>query len=179
MNNAVQHCVTCKIEDTAILEVKFAMMYSTLIFGFGAIIFGAIHFDFVQYWISKIITPIRGNATLVGDWQITYEREGETVTEAIRIYAAFADVAYGDLYAELLGGGTALYRVRLEHQFDDIYSAVLKPATRSQIEIGMGVIEVDVKSRTATGKFINATRKRLDAGEKAQMREVVIAKVNA
>ena len=116
---------------------------------------------------------------MVGDWQITYEREGESVTEAVRIYAAFADVAYGDLHAQLLGGGTALYRVRLEHQFDDIYSAVVKPSTRSQIDIGMGVIELDVNSKTAKGKFINATRQRLNAGEEAQMREVVITKANS
>ncbi|MDB3936032.1 hypothetical protein N9383_04860 [Granulosicoccus sp.] len=154
-------------------------MISIIIFGFFAICFGAIHCESVQYWISKVITPTRRNSPLVGDWQITYEREGESVTEAVRIYAAFADVAYGDLHAQLLGGGTALYRVRIEHQFDDIYSAVVKPSTRSQIDIGMGVIELDVNSKTAKGKFINATRQRLNAGEEAQMREVVITKANS
>ena len=151
-------------------------MFSIAFFALAFICFGAIHCDTVQYWISKALSSIRKGSPLTGSWQLTHDRNGVEITEHIEVHAPFADVAYGDLRARLQDGNTAPYRARLEHQFDNIYSVVLKPAPRSQVEIGMGVIELDFESRIASGRIINATRERLDAGEKLQMREVAIRK---
>lgn len=139
---------------------------------------GAVHHEFIQYWISQLITPFRRKSPLIGQWKLTYQADNnEEVTETVRIFAEFADIAYGDLQARLLDGTFATYRVRFEHVFDDRYAVMLKPANRSNADIGLGILTVNYEDRTAHARTMGLSKERALNGQDIYLREANATKI--
>lgn len=151
---------------------------SVILVVFFAACVGAIHHEFIQYWLSQLMTTFRRKSPLIGQWKLTYrDNNDEQVTETIRVFAEFADVAYGDLQAQLLDGSTATYRVRFEHIFDNQYSLILKPADRSIADIGVGILSVNFEDRTALARTMGLSRERASTGQQVYIREANATKV--
>ena len=138
---------------------------------------GALYHEFLQYWMSRLVTRFRRKSPLIGQWILTYHGDnGEEVTENIRVFAEFAGVAYGDLEARLQDGSTASYRVRFEELFNSRYSVILKPADPSIPDIGLGILSLDHESKTAQAKVLGLSRARATSGEGAYLREVSVTR---
>jgi len=140
--------------------------------------FGAISHDFFQYWVSQLISIVRKKSPLVGQWELTYKNDsGEDVTETLRVFSEFADVSYGDLYAQMEDGSKSQYRVRFEYLFNNHYSVVFKPAQHPKVDVGLGIVTVNYDDRTASAKTLGLSKARSDANQTAWLREVSGAKV--
>jgi len=157
------------------MAIVFVVVFSAIL--------GAIHNDWIQYWLSQLVTVFRRKDPMVGEWEISYQRDEKPVTEHLNIYATFDNVAYGRLTAKLLADPesneseqVAEYRVRIEHCFDNIHALTLKPASKSFADIGMGLVHFDPVARSAEIKLLGLSRDRLNKGEDIYLREASAVK---
>jgi len=135
-----------------------------------AALFGAIYQDTILYWASRVLAKVRPDASLLGNWNVEYEVENEVVEEKLKIYAPIAHARYGDLQAKVRSGDTVKYLVRLEHQYNNIYSAVIRPQFHPRDDLALGLVRFDPETGDVTGKVLGLSQTRMNEGEEAYIR---------